>query len=503
MILRPNLAGDSVDCDACGHGEESEDCEDSCGSQLDKPFFLWFAPNQPHKKGRGEDYREIYDDGSGSYVYETKRLKHEGRITQFDQVVGTLIDELKRHCICGWQVDPDTGDGVTSGGVKVHEKQSLWQHTVLIFLADHGFFLPEAKRHDNENTHRTVLMVSEPRHRIIKTNGQPLLPARQYPNELVHAIDVFRTVLDYAGIPFSSAAGDPIAPASVYTGRDDYLFGRSLKEYVSDTTPPSGHIRDVVYGEHADQGSGLEDDVQRSATRNRYIVTRPGLIGICMNGTSPVQTGTITYNAEHSYSSTHARPCFLGGSHDCPSGTCQSVNRCINDPKKTCSDNSDCIEVSFCSNPTSGKCQYNWRGSLGDVARPIEPASGADDASSRACSYDTGESEDEQKDDVAAACVPTDVNLCQPVILKVLSKGEDISNPNNGEVSAAWDVNWDPDQKHNLLEDVDYLGDASSPSSDSLLYKFDACLDNYWTLDSAAEWAGSAAGCAWTEAALP
>jgi hypothetical protein len=346
-------------------------------------------------------------------------------------------------------------------------------------------------------------MVSEPRHRITKTNGQPLLPARQYPDELVHSIDVFRTVLDYAGIPLSSGDGDPIAPASVHTGRADYRFGRSLKAYVSDATPPTGHIRDVVYGEHADQGGGYKDHVQRGATRNRYLVTRPGLVGVCMSGGNPVQTGSITYDPEHSHSSSHARPCFLGGSADCPSGTCEAVNRCINDPSKTCTDNGDCIEAStFCSSPTSGKCLYNWRGSLGDNARPVEPASVNDDAPSRACSYDTGDQVDD-RDEVAATCVPTDVQLCQPLILKVRSKF-DPTDPNAGHIEAAWDISWDPDERHNLLEDPDYLGSVSSPSSWSLRSQFDICLDNYWSVSSTtSEWNGNPSGCAWAEPALP
>jgi len=477
VILRNDTdpSNGTFDCTQCDtHGSSVSGCDTNCGSRLMKPFFLWFAPNQPHKRGRGDDYEPIF----GS-TFENRRLQHEGRITQADQAVGTLVDELKRHCICGQEVDPDTGVGVMDGDDPVEQKQSLWEHTVLIHVSDHGFLLYDSKHTDHETNHRTVMLVSEPRHRLKKSNGQPFLPPRQYPLELVHAIDVFRTVLDYAGLPFE---GDPVDPEG-----DDYRFGRSLKSWVSDPTAPSGHIRDVVYGEDGDAAT-QDADVVAGHGRPRYLVTRAGLVGICMDGSDPEQTAEITWDADHEHERSHARPCFLGGSHDCPVGDCEPMKRCINDPSKTCSSNDECVEEDFC---VDDLCRYDWRGSLGDMGRPVEPATPGHedhDLASRGC--------DEPID-----CVPEGVELCQLPIFKVKAKA---TTQNQGQLVSAWDLNWDPDERRDLLiDDSSYFGSTSD--GDSLATKFTECLGNYWEVNlTSGWWSGSyTSGCAWLEPALP
>jgi arylsulfatase A-like enzyme len=501
VIVRKNfVAGSSFDCATCVHGTEAAECGTQCGSQLDVPFFLWFAPNQPHKRGRGEDYRPLYG------TFAAKRQQHEARVTELDQAVGALVDELKRHCICGQEMDPDTGLGkVDGGGQAIPEKQSLWQQTVLVFLSDHGFLLPDAKRKDNENTHRTVLMVSEPRHRITKTNGTPLLPARQFPDDLVHAIDLFRTVLDYAGMPFSAGDGDPVRP-NINPGDNapDYLFARSLKSRVSDATVPTIPLRDVLYGEFADQAGTFSHDVDRGVGRSRYLITRSGLIGICLKSDgAPALTDPIKYDDAGTHTSSHARPCLLGGSgDDCPEGTCQASMRCVNDPSKICSGNSGCVELAFCD-LNSHLCKYDWRGSLGDMARPLEPASSNDDSGSRSCTYDAGAPMSQRLADIAQACVPTGVDLCRPVILKIWAH-RSLIDPSTASLSYAWDLNWDPDQRRNLLQDPDYLGNAASPPENSLYYKFKQCIDNDWAADPVTgEWNGNQTTCPWPEPSLP
>ena len=75
-----------------------------------------------------------------------------------------------------------------------------------------------------------------------------------------------------------------------------------------------------------------------------------------------------------------------------------------------------------------------------------------------------------------------------------------------GVVRKAWDVAWDPDERHDLLAaspigDPSYLGDGAN--ADSLKRKFADCVDYYWGLNATTgEWLGTGA-CAWSEPALP
>lgn len=509
-IKRNKRAGSSstIECSQCTHvlgptGPTEAQCASECTSEATKPFFLWFAPNQPHLRGQGKKYESAYDLGRDLTRYDTLRRKIDGHITQMDQAVGTLVDELKRHCICGWARDPATGDRLGTVAAPVPEKQSLWENTVLVYLTDHGFLLPGAKGLDNENTHRTILMVSEPRHRFIKTSGQPVLSARQYPTQLVHAIDVFRTVLDYAQL---GTTADPVEPSQA-----SYTYGRSLKSHVSDIPAPTTDLRDVVYGEFAG-AVGLMGDVDRTASRARYLVTREGLLGFCINSDgTPVETEEFIaydFNAPSTKRKKLPKPCSIAGSDDCGDATCTAKDRCINDPAKLCSTNADCVEVAtHCTGGTEhpvthevtgGKCAYAWQGSLGDMARPVEPISTtADDAvASRSCSYFANQSDDLKRADVADDCVPEDVDLCRPLMLKV--KTAPVFQQ-DAEPAYAWDITWDPDERHNLLDpnygDPMYLGSGTG----SLMEKFTECLERYWAVDvGSGEWLGSAT-CDWAD----
>jgi hypothetical protein len=164
------------------------------------------------------------------------------------------------------------------------------------------------------------------------------------------------------------------------------------------------------------------------------------------------------------------------------------MRRCINDPSKTCSSNGDCVEPEFCQGTSPNRrCAYDWRGSLGDTARPVEPYLPADDLASLTCS-------------TASDCVPAGVSLCRYPLFKVKAKH---TVPNTGDIVSAWDINWDPDERHDLLVDFGgYFG--SLTDANSLKSKFTDCLNNYWSVNPTGEWNGSyTGGCAWLEAPLP
>jgi arylsulfatase A-like enzyme len=437
-----------------------------CTSSLENPFFLWYAPNQPHKHGQGTDFEALYPG------YEKNWLKYASHITQTDLAFGALVDELRRHCVCG-------KDGT---------KDSLLDHTVILYLADHGFFLPGAKRNENENTDRTVLIVSEPGHR---TNFVDATPISHHPfeSDFAHAIDLLPTILDYAGIDYPHDPADPSASGTPYP------LAHSLVPWVHGSTAA---IRQVQYGEDAGQ-NGLTNGIQRGNLRTRFLVLRQGQVGLCTNADDPEYTGAIRYGTTSGEASPHVRPCFITGNPEnqgeCGEGyTCSTTaKRCVNNPHRLCSAHAECTaDGAFDPAPLpvcdtgAGRCRYVLqRGSLGDMGRPATPIS-VTSPLSRTCSAD-------------ADCRPLESGLCQPVLLKIVQD-------KNWNIASAYDLLWDPDQEHDLLKpsskggDPAYLG-AVSPTPDPdfrLRTKAKQCLDRYWTL-SADQWNPNAGTCAWAD----
>jgi hypothetical protein len=135
-------------------------------SKLDHPLFIWYAPEIPHETGNPPP---LYF--SGKYAsFERRAQEHLGRITWLDAGVGALLNDLKRTCICG-------NDG---------QPQSLYDNTVVLFLADNGFLLRGAKRNELENTQRTVLIVNEPGHRTCARSYRT--PRRRVPSTTVRTL---------------------------------------------------------------------------------------------------------------------------------------------------------------------------------------------------------------------------------------------------------------------------------------------------------------------------
>lgn len=445
VIVWLNGSGERTGCAGCGHEGVSGVCDPACGPVVQRPFFLWWAPNMPHKRGNGRPFRGLYAD------HDRSVQKHFARVTQLDQTIGALVEDLKRHCICDAAGKP----------------ASLYANTVMIVVSDHGFFMPNAKANDLENTHRTVMIVSEPGHRQPSATTATTLPPRVYDEELVHMIDLFRTVLGYAGIAFGGAAGgDPVEPGDA----TEYRFGRNLLPWIRGTT--TAPIRQLLYNQDA---AKLTDKIVRGDGQRRYLVTRPGLIGICPDPDQPdgIARSAPVPDVRFPNAQTpvpprpHARLCSLVGGDDCAHGSCQPLGRCVNDPERSCTPGpagTDACAAGLC---VDGTCAWDPRGSIADRASP-DPDLAPLDLPSASCAED-------------ADCVPRDVLLCRPPMLKVEAK-PDGDDPNAGIVDSAWDLRWDPDQRIDLLKYApDYLGASNTPTS--LRARFKACLDYYWTLD--------------------
>jgi hypothetical protein len=149
-------------------------------SRRDHPFYIWYGPNIPHESPRPED--ALYT------LYAGKEAKleqeHFGRASWLDAGVGGFIEYLKRTCVCS-----------TS-----RQRESLYASTVVLVLTDNGFLLKGAKQNRRENTHRTVMIVNEPRHR---KQGTATIGHRILGYDMPHAIDLLPTIMGYAGLPTS------------------------------------------------------------------------------------------------------------------------------------------------------------------------------------------------------------------------------------------------------------------------------------------------------------
>lgn len=139
-----------------------------------EPFFVWFAPKLPHTPHDPPPrYLEFYGDEDLS---ESAR-KYYANITRFDDKVGELVARL--------------------------EKLKLRDKTLLVYLADNGWEQeprrtypvsqlggPKGKSSMYELGFRTPIVFNWP--------GR--LPGGRRPGDLVSTVDLFTTLLDFAGL---------------------------------------------------------------------------------------------------------------------------------------------------------------------------------------------------------------------------------------------------------------------------------------------------------------
>jgi arylsulfatase A-like enzyme len=318
------------------------DRQDTPGGTVSRqthPFFVWYGPHIPHADTNPESFfLGLYPDES------VAERRHFARISWLDTGIGALRNYLAGACVCAR--DPN---GVPA-------RQSLYDSTVVIVLADQGYLLPSSKGQATENNFRTPLLVSEPRHR----SGE--VAPHVFTTEIAHVIDVMQTMLAYAGVPTAE--------------RPPYAFARDLKPFIEN--PGLGPIREIEFGE-----KGKSSII--TTVGLHHALNRPGLLGVCEQ---PVDVDTFRY--------ADRRPCVSDA--DCAfqrhvEGRClkpgeAGSNRCVNRPDLACATDAECAVASLCA---AGKCKHD--ASLGSFA----------DFDGRDCS-------------TSAECVPPGV--CQPVILK-------------------------------------------------------------------------------------
>jgi uncharacterized sulfatase len=178
---------------------------DFIGEHREKPFFIWFAPQLPHyPHDPPPRYQEAYQD----LELTPSALLYYANITRLDEVVGELLAHL--------------------------EEAGLRDRTLVVFLSDNGWdqqpdYLrsgipdgPRGKKTVYELGIRTPIVFSWP----------GVIPEGVRRDELVSTVDLFPTLLDYAGVPTpASRPGHSLQP--LLEGSDEWtrevVIGRTFQ----------------------------------------------------------------------------------------------------------------------------------------------------------------------------------------------------------------------------------------------------------------------------------
>jgi arylsulfatase A-like enzyme len=213
----------------------------------------------------------------------------------------------------------------------------LSRNTVLIYMSDNGWFLPNSKHAFTENGFRTSLLVFDPRTlpTVPSFDGtQQTAPAPDVSQQVAHSTDILPTALGYA----LGTAGSQSCPVSADGTPCD---GKDLRPYVFPASaggPPRIPLRHALCGHHTQRPT--------VPTSQRYLLTRPGSVGRCTNLNAPGcgsdgQCGAgATCLGGHCAQS--AEPA-CSGTAQCPQGAVCLGGQCRRGP--ACVDDTNCAAL--------------------------------------------------------------------------------------------------------------------------------------------------------------
>jgi hypothetical protein len=256
------------------------------------------------------------------------------------------------------------------------------RNTVLIYLSDNGWFLPDSKHRFTENGYRTRVIVFDPRATDELPPWQAAMAVARPANErleLVHSTDILPTVLGMAlGTPGVQQC--PVGPrdGSSCDGRDlrPYLQGAAA----TDPPPP---LRRALCGHHTQRGT--------APTRQRYLLTRPGAVGRCVDERLPACTtagdcapGSVCLAAH--CTATAEAPC--NATTACPAGSRCITGRCRVGP--ACVDDASCAgmfgtSAVRCLEPGAKWCRNAPHQACATAADCPDCPGGPSDACGRVC----------------------------------------------------------------------------------------------------------------------
>jgi hypothetical protein len=270
----------------------------AAGEYTMQQFFTWYAPRIPHQPLRAPVAIGNYLFGSdgdgglfqlgqlctGSSCPQAVRAFDEsnfGTVREYyDNVflVDANVREIRKflqrssapHCIGGTgrarfgETTPAACKGTWTTGVV----PSPEQNTVIVYLSDNGWQLPNSKHNLSENGYRTRLLVFDPRN---PTSGVET-------DALAHSTDVLPSVLGFA---LDTPPGTQACPASDFDGTP--CDGRDFRAQLGAPAgvSPSALRRSLC---------GHETRRPVRPARSRYLLTGPGTVGRCVIASNPTCT---------------------------------------------------------------------------------------------------------------------------------------------------------------------------------------------------------------------
>jgi hypothetical protein len=315
-------------------------------------FFLWYAPRVPHQPLRSPqpvlDYLfgapGVYPRGGlmnlgqwcvGSSCAPVVNAFNEDNFGTVHQFFGNIwwaddnVRELRRflametapHCFgldgrSRFDVD-QTACGMI-GGTWSGVSPDLERNTILMYISDNGWHLPNSKHAFTENGYRTQILVYDPRSLPTLPSWDPTVapaPPPQFNAALAHTNDILPTALGFA-LGTSGSQACPQSPDG------EFCDGKDLGAHL--VTTPGGPaapetLRKALCGHHTKRPT--------SPTRSRFLLTRPGSVGRCASAASAA----------------------CSTSADCGGGQFCVGGRCANDVASTpCATNAQCPAGAAC-----------------------------------------------------------------------------------------------------------------------------------------------------------
>ncbi len=335
------------------------------------PFFAWYAPRIPHQPLRAPEVIRRYLFGSGPQ-YPLGGIFDFGKfcsgascpagVTAFDESVFGDVHELYAniwwmddsireirkylarqgapHCIANngrSRFDVETPDDC-NGTWATQITPDLERNTILMFLSDNGWHLPDSKHSFTDNGMRTRLTVFDPRNLPTVPSWDPTQQVAPPPNEsraLAHAVDIYPTAVGYAlGTPGEQACPQGENDSSRCDGRD--LRAHLVSAPGGAASPET--LRPALCGHNTQRVT--------APTKSRFLVTRPGSVGRCTDLGLPAcnanaDCGPNAYCLGGRCAPRSEPVCQTNA--QCPFGTACVANRCRSGP--VCIDDLDCASL--------------------------------------------------------------------------------------------------------------------------------------------------------------
>src|SRR5262249_11580352 len=342
------------------------------GAYTHAPFFIWSDPRIPPAPLRAPAQIESYLFGTGfGGILQLGGMCRGGlcapAVTSFNESdignerdyyanvwwVDDTLREIRKylsrksqpHCILrnGQSRFTAPTRAQCSGTWATSLEPALDRNTVIIYLSDNGWFLPGSKPNSPDTGPPTRLLVFDPR----TTNQVPnWLPSGPQPPPyespgLAHSTDLLPTILGYAlGTPGPQACPKS-SDGTPCDGRDLRPFLRPagdvespLSADVLSQTP----LRHALCGHHTQRGA--------APPRQRYLLTRPGSVGRCVDRSLPACSSSAGCPAAQACIGGHCAATsnlLCATASQCPRGSACLGGRCRVAPP--CVDNQTCASL--------------------------------------------------------------------------------------------------------------------------------------------------------------